>query len=156
MIPPDLLDHLDLILSVLGDELTQLSTIGLTIYDSAVGKERNLKVFLLRVVADMMARKAVCFTFHLFDFYTYEVMKVIPLLPYSSRRFLAAPFTSFYFHPLQTTFLILPCGSHRFLAAPNISLRFPPLSYDPFYFLALTASPHPFTNVCIVYEAGWL
>lgn len=56
LIPPNLLGQLNLILSVLADELVQLS-VGVPIYDSAEKKHRTLKAFLLRVITDMVARK---------------------------------------------------------------------------------------------------
>ncbi len=61
MIPPDLINSLDLILSVLAGELQQLS-IGIPIYDSAKQINRPLKGFLLRVITDMVARKEVNIT----------------------------------------------------------------------------------------------
>ncbi len=61
MIPPEHINSLDLILSVLAEELHQLS-IGTPIYDSAKHINRQLKGFLLRVITDMVARKEVNIT----------------------------------------------------------------------------------------------
>jgi hypothetical protein len=58
LIPPHLMPHLSLILSLLVQEFQQLG-VGVPIHDSYKRTDRQLKGFLLRAVTDMVARKEV-------------------------------------------------------------------------------------------------
>lgn len=58
LIPPHLMPHLSLILSLLVQEFQQLG-VGVPIHDSYKHTDRQLKGFLLRVVTDMVAHKEV-------------------------------------------------------------------------------------------------